>query len=375
MGTKMPEPRLKILIMSVGSLLGQNLLDSLETRRHLVQVMGVNSKPDNPRIFRCDQAFLLPALGAADFESQWLSLLQAQQPDLILPGRDDDVVFLARFREQHPEFASLIPCGASGLAEICRDKYATYLWAQEQELPFAHSFVYTRATPPSALRDFVAQVSYPLIAKPRQGFGSQGVYLVMDDAALAQLLPLEDLLFQEYLEPRTDLSDYQQLWQRGLPLFFQIPESTQYSAQTLIPPSGELADCLLGISTMVHGRCELFRPFADSELEQLLRRYARVFYAQGWRGPLNLQCKRDRLGQWQVHEINLRMTGGTSARLCLGYDEIGTLMQHFYPRFNLPNQSHAAREAGTVYRVLMDQFVPERWVQDLARTGQWQRSC
>jgi hypothetical protein len=168
-----------------------------------------------------------------------------------------------------------------------------------------------------------------------------------------------------------DLHTYQQQWQLGLPLFFQVPETTQYSAQTLITPSGELANSMCGFSTMVQGRCEA--PIDEPEVESLMREYSRAQYDQGWQGSFNLQFKPDRQGIWKAHEINLPMSGGTSARMIFGYDELGTLLAHFYPQFDFPNFSHSEPESGRVYRVLTDEWVPQDWVACLTRTGQWQR--
>ncbi len=53
-------PRLRLLILSVGSLLGQNVLDALEGRRERVHVIGASLAADNARLFRCDTAYLTP---------------------------------------------------------------------------------------------------------------------------------------------------------------------------------------------------------------------------------------------------------------------------------------------------------------------------
>ena len=40
---------MKLLITSVGSLLGQNILESIESRRNLIEVIGINSTVGNTR--------------------------------------------------------------------------------------------------------------------------------------------------------------------------------------------------------------------------------------------------------------------------------------------------------------------------------------
>lgn len=366
--------KFKLLILSVGSLLGQNILDVLARRRERVTVIGTNSQVENPRNFRCDRLYRLPEMRQQEvFGQEFQALLEREQPKLILPGRDDDVVFLADFKANNPSWSNALPCGKVEIARIIRDKFLTYTWATEHHLPFAHSFVYTSSQDRSALNQFIQEAGYPLIAKPRDGFGSRGVYIIPNEKVLQPLLELNNLLFQEYLMPPDDLSEHLKRYTIAPPLFFQIPEQHQYAAQTLISPDGHLHKKYTSVSTMVLGRCERLERIEEPDMQTLLEDYAKVLYQAGWLGPLNIQCKRDRQGQWKVHEINLRMSGGTSARLLTGYDELGHLLNTFYPEFNFPDLSGATPK-GVVVRSLTDTFIATQDMQQFAQQGFWSAS-
>lgn len=60
----MAQDKIKILIASVGSLVGQNILDALEfpefNRRNLVHITGTNSISLTANNFRCDECYLVP---------------------------------------------------------------------------------------------------------------------------------------------------------------------------------------------------------------------------------------------------------------------------------------------------------------------------
>ena len=75
--------RMKVLLTSVGSLVGQNILDVLEypgfSRRSLMRVVGSNSVPDAACNFRCDRCYLLPLTATAEYSARmreicWRSL-------------------------------------------------------------------------------------------------------------------------------------------------------------------------------------------------------------------------------------------------------------------------------------------------------------
>ncbi len=365
----------KILILSAGSFLGQNILDTLETRRELFQIIGLTIDIENSCHFRCDQLYLVPKLAEkAQFISRFLTILQQEQPDLILPGRDDDVVFLAEFRAQYPQYQAAIPCGSGALAKIMRDKFSCYLWTLEHKLPFAASFAYENSLDMDKLSAFIDKVGYPLIAKPRQGFGSLGVYIIANERILNNLLNLKDLLFQAFLSPPAELPQYLEKYQLAPPLFSQLPENTQYAAQTFINQQGELEQSFTSVSEMVMGRCQRMQKVKEPGMDDLLQAYAQVLYQQGWQGFVNVQCKPDASGKWQAHEINLRMTGGTSSRLLMGYDELGTLFDCFYPDWGLQNLSNNNPEAGVVLRTLSDCFVPEQDMQTLKTQQVWKNS-
>lgn len=359
----------KILLLSVGSLLGKVMLDVLAARRDKLWLIGANSHAETPQLFHCHQAHLLPPSHHSDYPQAFERLLAQCTPDIILPGRDDDVIFLAQFRADHPEWAHAIPCGQADIARIIHDKYTCYQWAQSQGLPFAHSFLYTQDSL-KALDSFLEQVSFPLLAKPRQGFGSQGILFIEDRAHLEHLGNTQALLLQEYLEPSETLMPYFEQYRQGMPLFFQIPETRQFSAQGLIHPDGDLGSVCCAQSTLVMGKTTRFEPIENPALSQLFRDYATALRAAGWRGVVNLQAKpHPHTGVWKAFELNLRMSGGTACRLMLGFDEMGHLMRAFYPEIAFPHVTRA--QADTAIPVPQVQGFTREHVQHLQSQGSY----
>lgn len=368
--------KFKLLIFSVGSLLGECVLDVLEGRRAEIDVLGLNSVAANPCLFRTDRVYLMPELAQEQaFTDRLLGILSREQPDLILPGRDEDVLFLAEFRQRYPVYAAAIPCGLPEAVHIVYDKYLCWEWAQAQGLPFARSFLLTSASQ-SQLPDFLAKAPFPLIAKPRTGFGSQGVCYVLHAQGLAQLAGTGPVLLQEYLGSAQELLAAEAQFARqfcgNLPLFYQTPETRQFAAQTLIGPDGSHGPVFCSQSTLVMGRTEAFRQRVIPELTDLMLAYVQALKAIGWCGSVNLQARPDAAGVWKAFELNLRMTGGTSSRLHLGFDEFGQLMQAFYPDWTFPLVTQA-KGSGAVLRRLTDHFVDDALISQLEATGCWDR--
>lgn len=373
--------KIRVLQLSVGSLLGQVLFDLLAERRGTAEVIGLNSEPDSLWNFLCDRVYLSPPLEQEDaFQAFFAKILKRHAPQVILPGRDDDVVFLARWRDAHPEWASQIPCGNPELASLLRDKWKATQWAQQHALPCALTCVYRGPQDLASLRAFREQLPLPWIAKPCQGDGSRGVFVIDSDEALEGFLkahaqrehtePRTSFVFQEYLSPPPELQQKLALLKWGSPLFFQIPEQRQYAAQSIIGPEGQLGEIFCSVSHMLMGRCEYLERGEYPELRDLMQRYCQVLAQEGWRGFVNLQAKPDRAGQWKMHELNLRLSGGSSARLLQGYDEWAQLFAYFYPE--LPQQDLASTDIrGPVQRKFQNWVLDRGRIDSLERRGEW----
>ena len=367
---------MKLLITSVGSLLGQNVLDSIESRRDFIDVIGINTIAKNPRNFRCDKVYKVKETSDRDFKQEFLNIIDKENPDLILPGRDEDCVFLTELKEIFPDrLKSIVPFGGSNIPKIMLDKYDTYQFCSNNHLPFAETFYLNNSDGDnlSGLSNFVKRCGFPIVAKPRTGFGSQGVYFILDQEQLDKSATKSDIILQEYLGNPLDILKYKETFKVGIPLFFQIPEPKQYASQSVIYPNGKLSEIFFTVNTLVLGRNEYIEHIHDIDVEKVTKQYAKILYENGWCGPLNIQMKQDQKGQWKAFELSPRQTGSTSGRLQLGYDEFGILCDAFIPEQKIPNLTKKQKIKGQVFKYLQDNIVLESDVTDLESKKVWKK--
>jgi hypothetical protein len=361
---------IKIAVTSVGSLVAQNILDALDGRREGIEVIGINSAPDAANNFRCDRTYLAPqAANRDDYLAKVASVLGRERPQLVLPGRDDDVLLLARLKEMQPELGGALPVGPHRLAAILDDKWSSRQFACTHGLPYVESVAVDDR---QGIERLLLDHGYPLIAKPRRGNGSRGVRIVFDDAQREAVARDRDYLLQPYLAPEADLMRWRDLCRDGTPLF-HAPTLTQIACQAIIGADGRLQGPICTMAELVMGRLERTYSIDDSGVALVARGYAEAFAAEGWVGALNLQGRRDRNGSFSVYELNGRLTGGTAARLHLGFDEVGILVESFVGH-GLPVRPTRKREA--IVTKSLTEFVCEpRDIDRLARDGVWQRTA
>lgn len=366
---------MKLLITSVGSLLGQNILDSIEGRRNLIHVAGTNSVAENPRNFRCDAVYLVSETHDDDFLNDFLTVVQKENPDFILPGRDEDCVFLSDFKSNYPEgFGNKIPFGNSLIPKVMLDKYQSYLFCKKNHLAFADTFLFATDDDKTGLDEFINKHGFPILVKPREGFASVGVSFVLNHQQVDEITRNGEALFQEYLGNPDDIFKYKDIFKKGIPLFFQIPEKEQYAAQTIISHDGTISEVFFTINTMIHGRAEFSKPIFNKDVEELVHRFCDVFYKNGWVGPVNFQLKPDKKGNWKVFELNPRLTGTSSGRALLGYDEFGILADIFVPELKIPNLTQKEKVKGNLIKYLTDNLLLDENVEMLKTFKIWKKS-
>jgi carbamoyl-phosphate synthase large subunit len=365
--------RLNILVASVGSAVGQNILDVLDypgfSRRALVRVVGTNSIADAPPNFRCDRCYLVPETASPEHPAHMRDILREEKPDLILCARDADTLALAELKARET-LPGTLPIGSPRAALIGYDKWHTFLFARRHGLPFANSFAPGVTGDGAALAEFCRQAGYPLVAKPRQGFASRGVFFVRNDEDAAAMTR-SDYLFQEYLGDGSRLEPYFASLGGPVPMVTQVPYTDYHSSWTMVAPDGALSPILITRQTFSHGVSVVLRRAADPDLHAITVAYARAFHSEGGSGPLNIGYRRDRRGVWSVHEINLRNTGGTLSRFLLGLDELYQVIRVFAPGFAFPEMRPAGEAANVARKLYVAHALHDTAIETLERTGRW----
>lgn len=360
---------LTLLLLSGGGHTGANVMATLALRREKLRLIATSDIPEEPTLFAFDAVYLAPPLATApkQFEARVLELLSTEKVDLVIPCRDEDVLWLARLRDRRPELAPRLLCGASAVAEAVSDKWLSCQFAGEHGLPFA------RTLPTAAADDhaaFLAQAGLPLVLKPRRGANSRGVVLLDSAEQVARAMERPDAVLQEFLGDReATLRAIAAMRHDGMPLTHDFM-GEKHSIQILLAQGGECVSlaCTLNVMDGRISRRVSLDPAPQAR--SLGERCAEVFARAGWCGPLNVQCQGAPDGQLRIHEFNARFTGATAARWALGIDEVGQALRCFTGRFSV--SSSAAEDHPAVAReTLVARAAPGKALASLEQQGFW----
>jgi carbamoylphosphate synthase large subunit len=364
-----PEPSqpIKVLMLSIGSLVGHNLMQALAGRREQVWIVATNTIPEAANNFAADVAYRVPpAEREQEYGEAIERIIAAEKPDIVIPTRDDDVLALARLKPRYTGGAVLL-VGSLAAAEIMNDKKRTAEFAEQQGLPFAPT-----ADALDEARRFGAKFGYPLIAKPRSGNGSRGVRIVRSEAELERALAVRgDLVVQPFLDLPPEAAELLAPFDAGLPFFFSFPERGVYYAQMVIGPDGHCPEPYVITAVLVGGQSVGNHKVEDRRLIELGQRYAAAVRDQGWVGPINMQAKRMPDGSYVPFELNARLSGGTAARAQMGHDDIGIAIRMFLPGAHFPPLSN--EPTSQVQKLPTTLPIPTAALEQLKQTGRWQR--
>ena len=360
--------QLRLLLLSAGSLTAQNIFDALGARRERCVLIGTNSIADAAGNFRCDTAYLAPPAAHAGYIARVREVIEREHPDLVIPTRDDDVLALAMLAEQSPEIRAKLLTGTVAAARIMNDKVETARFAARHALPFAPTVAHVR----DALA-LARTYGLPLIGKPRSGNASHGVVLLRSNSEIERAFAYSpDLIAQPFLDPPSDIDALIAPFENGLPFFFSFPKARVSFVHVIVGPDGEVSRPFGGVATQTGGQATWTAPCGDAGLLDVGRAYGRAAAAEGWRGPLNIQLKHPKDTAPIAFELNGRFGGGTSARACLGFDDIAEVVNRFVPGVRFPVLP--APDAESVQKYLYTYPVPRAAATALRATGRWSRS-
>jgi carbamoylphosphate synthase large subunit len=359
----------KLLMLSGGSLVGQNVLAALAMRREYFQLTVMNSKEDEPAIFEYDTAYKSPSLidARVEFEKRFEEVLSIVNPDIIIPCRDEDVAFVAELAQHRPDLRNRLLCGAYDIATAMLDKGLSWEFSKAHRLPFAPT-IYAN-TGKAELLKFVKKHGLPILAKPRKGFASRGVKLLIKEEQLTPLIGCPDYILQKYLGNPNQVFEYlSQVYEMGVPLFNSF-EETKISIQGCIGPNGEIGGVFVTEHAMSQGKSESVGICKDKEAMAQGIQWIEKIANAGWKGPLNIQCQRDQEGNLAIYEYNGRFTGATSGRIYLGFDEVGITLG-LWLGIKFPKSS-ITQGNETVVRSPVSKAVEIDKVNQIRRDGYW----
>jgi|GEM_PF-147967 len=288
-----------VLVTGAGAGIGQSIIKSLKNSLVRTRIISVDMSPVEAGLYRSDAAYVVPGANDPAYIKALQDICTAEHVDLLLIGTDVELGVLAENKETFErETGTHIIVSDPKTIEIADDKWKT------MEFLESNNFPHIRSALADTVDDFLRDVQFPLVVKPRCGARSIGFHVVKDESTLRTILKEHtDSIIQDYLPE----------------------EDEEYTCGGFFYDN----ECYGVISMKRWLRDgDTYKAIArnNPKLEQYIERVGKALSITG---PCNFQLRHSG-GEYKIFEINCRFSGTTGAASALGFNVVNALLQKMF---------------------------------------------
>ena len=246
------------------------------------ETVAVDLNPLSPALYHADHRVLVPPVTAPEYIPRLADLVQELGVGLVVPLTDLDMALLA---ERQDDLGAVVLLPEPEVVERANDKYETHLFLEEHGIGSPAAWLI------EALPD---ELPFPVLVKPRRGFGSRNIFLANDKEELAFHLA------------RTPAASFVQ----------QVCQGEEFSIDVFSDLDGR---CLNAIPrTMIESKGGESIKGMTVRDEELIALGCQVAERVGVKGPATIQCFRTAHGRHEITDVNLRFGGAFPLPLAAG---------------------------------------------------------
>jgi FMN phosphatase YigB (HAD superfamily)/carbamoylphosphate synthase large subunit len=315
------------VLVSGGGFQGLGLIKALRAVRE-VRVLIADRHAENVARYFADAFFPAPPLEEKqELLDFFLDLCTRESISAVFASTEYELELLAHHRETLAACGTTVYVSDMPLLELAGDKLLFYRWLLNEGLPCLP--IYT--TP------LDANATFPLIGKPRRGWGGRNLHILADRKAFFTL--------------SIDQNEF--VWQPCLGKF------DEYSIDFSIDVAGDISPLAFRrrIRSM-DGFAILCEPGAPLHVRETARRVLEHMVPLGARGPMNLQILRMGDDCW-VSDFNSRAGTSMPLSLTVGINPIAFLLAGGTGEISKADESFTSGLRARTLRYLEERSIPD----------------
>ena len=312
--------RLNVGICSIGSGVGQSVIDSCRLSLLPIHTVGLGNNALAYGLYECDDYAFIPSYYSDKYILELIKVCENKKIKLIIPGHDDEAMLIASNIDKFNSVGIEVIVSSSNLIRICRAKETMPLALPVVADLFVRSYSYQEAQ----LALVQDSLIFPLISTPRDGYASKGVYIVNSkhDFYLAD----ENCILQEIAFPHKQDPNYESYLEslnNG-----HNAQVAEISVQLLCDKKGIIKARCATYNKLNNGVPIEILPIENKIVDEAVDRLIPELIKQGLSGPINIQGRITEDG-FKIFELNPRFTGITGLRASMGFNEVAACIKHW----------------------------------------------
>ena len=286
-----------VLVSGASGIVGYGILKSLKKCNN-VTTIGTTIYDDSIAPVFCDIFELAPRTNSPEYLNWLKSVVKKDSVDMIIPGIEADMSFWNENRYEIQSTGTFVLLNNPDLISLCLDKWEFYKKLKSNNF---ENTIYSTLTP-----DYNA-LNFPVLLKPRCGFGSKGIVKILESETLEKYKTKigDELMLQEYIQG----------------------DDSEITASAFFDKNSNINACMmLERKLSTSGFTEKAKVVFVPEIKTCIDKLAKIFNPIG---PTNFQFRKDDFGIWRLLEINPRISSSTSIRMAFGYNEAKMCVDYF----------------------------------------------
>ena len=289
---------MNILLTAIGSMSAEAAIKSFRQFNN-VKIVGCDIYPNKwlSNSHMVDTFYQIPKATEKDYLPTIIKLCKEHSIDFVVPLTDPEVDVLSRQRKHFDQLKAILCISNEQAINICRDKLKLYNYFKTSEL--------VKVIPTYTSSDLSPKSELPLIAKPRNGRSSEGIFKIQRPGFM-----------------KKDMADYDNY------IFQPVIQGTIITVDYIRSISGsDVSICRREFLRTSNGAGVTVETFYDEDLSKIASEIGKTLNIQGC---INIEFIFDG-GNYFLMDINPRYSAGVAFSILTGYDMCKNHIHAFIP--------------------------------------------
>lgn len=322
------------LVLGAGGNVSQGIITALKLSNIPCKIIGACVSEESLGLYMCDSAYISPYANDLNFIDWVAELCNKESISMIFSGVEEVVFAIELNRNKFESLTSAVFISSPiETLIIGNNKYKTAEWLKNNGLNFPQ---YAKSEDTDKINTLIDECGFPLIAKPNNGKGSTGIYLINSKNDVNKI-PNNNYCIQQYLGN----------------------EKQEYTIACYINKSNKLQELIIFRRELKYGTT-FFAEIVENK--SIKDECVKICDALKIKGPLNIQMRMHN-GIPVCFELNVRFSGTTPIRARFGYNDVKAMITEYIQNKPIDNQLKPANK-GRAYRYF-NEFYMDMAMHDL----------
>lgn len=353
--------KIPVLVTGIGGGgVGEQILKCLRMSKMPYYIVGGDMNRNSKGFKLVDQAYILPPASDERYIETLIKICTKHSIKIAFYGSEPELKKMSDYRDLLKDNGIFVPLNPQEVIDTCMDKNKTMLWLKN------NGFQYPQNCRVTCKEELMEIPFLPAVLKPSVGGGgSVNTFIARDERELRTfgmyLLELyQEFIAQEYVGSYDSeytagvINDMNGVYINSIAVKKNILSGLSSKIKVRNLNNDGHGDYLVVSSGISQGEIGRFPEVTEECVKIALK--------LGCTGPVNIQC-RVQNGQVYVFEINPRISGTSSLRAMVGYNEPDILVRKYVIGEDIPQNFDY--KSGYIVRGLDESFFSKQEMESI----------